>query len=91
MGADLAWVEPQVLEAKHGVMEAKEGNDVSAGHVFGGCASDGKVQEDGGFWVCVVLAEAEEASGRRWGWVSVFEVSRLRGGELAPGAVLLRL
>ena len=37
------WVEPQALEANFGGMKAKEGDHVSFGHAFGGCARDRKV------------------------------------------------
>ena len=37
------WVELQALEVEIGGMEAKEGDNISAGHAFVGCDRGGKV------------------------------------------------
>ena len=43
VGADLLWVESQALGTEIGGVEAKEGDNVSAGHDFGKYAHGRKV------------------------------------------------
>ena len=43
MGSDIVWVEPLALKAKHCGIKAKKGDNVGAGHTFGGLAYGRKV------------------------------------------------